>query len=1171
MSEETTERTEELETEPSLEPDPTLDAADLAAYTAPEVPDEGLMEAADEALFGMHGATEGSTQWRITSLQLVNWGGFGGHHVVPLHSETTLLTGASGVGKSSLLDAWTTLMMPSDTRLNGASNDVAPGRARSAGQRSPLSYLRGVVDQAEDRAGGGARQVTLRGSDEDTWGAVAATFVDDRQRRFTVLRIFYVPRRATRTSDVLTRLATVEGELDLSDLQQAVGSRFAPRELRALFPRLQCHETYAVFAARLHARLGIGANGDGDKALRLLARIQASQPVRSVDELYKEMVLERPATYAAADRAVEHFDDLEASYETMVTEQQKSDLLAPIEDHHRVLVAAQDRIGELDAYGATSPGPSPLRLWELRRHAGLLAEAVRANQAARETNRDRRASIARKVADLQVELSTAREAHRGAGGETLELLGAELKKEQARAEELAERRDRLAPRAAVLGVDLTSAESYAAAQAEGRSFLAGYDAELARLEDGVVDVARRQGPLLERRAELRKDRASLAGRRGRVPRELDEIRRLLAETAGLTTAELPFLAELIEVRPDEERWRTAVETVLGGVARQLLVPADELRDFSAAIDHLDLPRRITFVGADLDVDPPTPGSADRISGKLDHQDGPFAGWVRWYLADPSRDALCVESAADLDGGGFRVTLAGQTRSGRRGSHGRSGGADIIGFSNTEALAAVDAALGRIEDQLDGLDRERTEVASRKRAAEARVAAYQAIADIPFADLDVASSQERCDELSAQRERVLGSDAHLRTLAGQVDEIEAAMRAAEVERTLAADERAELEQEHARLVDAEDACHDELDRVEQAATLGEEQAARLDAEFAAAVGPGVEGSLDRFAENCSRLRDRLGEAARTASEQIAAASRELVRIFGLYAERWPDPNRGTALTSYRDYADILAEIRRTGLADRREEWRRRLADWSGQDLVPLAGAMAAAIEDIEDRLAPINDILRRLPFGAGSDRLRIRIRRLTPTEVTLFLGDLRELSQGTGERLAGEQLEARFVRLQRFMAQLRTADDPRAGAAEARLRDALLDVRRHVEVSAERYDPRTGAHQAWYRTLGEKSGGESQELIAFVIGAALRFRLGDELRSRPRFAPVFLDEGFVKADAEFAGRAVAAWKGLGFQLVVGAPFDKFTGLERHMDEFLEVVKNPATNAARVRRVVDATSV
>ena len=142
------------------------------------------------------------------------------------------------------------------------------------------------------------------------------------------------------------------------------------------------------------------------------------------------------------------------------------------------------------------------------------------------------------------------------------------------------------------------------------------------------------------------------------------------------------------------------------------------------------------------------------------------------------------------------------------------------------------------------------------------------------------------------------------------------------------------------------------------------------------------------------------------------------------------------------------------------------------------------------------------------------------------------------------------------------------AVAATDRDRLLDVRRHVEISAERYDHTSGELRATYRTLGEKSGGESQELVAFIVGSALRFRLGDETRSRPRFAPVFLDEGFVKADSEFAGRAVQAWRGLGFQLIVGVPLDKVTGLEPHMDELLAITKNSATHQSWITPITTA---
>src|SRR5690349_14779641 len=62
-------------------------------------------------------------QWRLESLQMVNWGGFNGHHKIEYHPESTLISGGSGTGKSTMLDAYTALVMPWKVPFNGASND----------------------------------------------------------------------------------------------------------------------------------------------------------------------------------------------------------------------------------------------------------------------------------------------------------------------------------------------------------------------------------------------------------------------------------------------------------------------------------------------------------------------------------------------------------------------------------------------------------------------------------------------------------------------------------------------------------------------------------------------------------------------------------------------------------------------------------------------------------------------------------------------------------------------------------------------------------------------------------------------------------------------------------------------------------------------------------------
>ena len=63
-------------------------------------------------------------------------------------------------------------------------------------------------------------------------------------------------------------------------------------------------DTDRDFTARIHSTLGIGAAGDGEKAVNLLGRIQAGQQITTVDELYKKMVLEEPETLATADGVV---------------------------------------------------------------------------------------------------------------------------------------------------------------------------------------------------------------------------------------------------------------------------------------------------------------------------------------------------------------------------------------------------------------------------------------------------------------------------------------------------------------------------------------------------------------------------------------------------------------------------------------------------------------------------------------------------------------------------------------------------------------------------------------------------------------------------------------------------------------------------------------------------
>jgi uncharacterized protein YPO0396 len=1088
-------------------------------------------------------------RWAAESMQLVNWGGFHGYTRIGFDPEATLLSGASGTGKSTILDAYLALMMPSDTPFNGASNDTA-GRARNPEQRNLLTYLRGKIDDNREAGTGALTDKVLRGIDGPIWGAISMTFTAATGRRLTALRAYHVPRGAVAFKDITMKMATLDGRLDLRELETLTTAKFDKRALVNRWPSMFVATTYTEFAQRLFDRLGIGAGGNGARALRLLARIQAGQQVRTVDGLYKAMVLERPATYAAADSAAKHFDDLDRSYQQMQTAADKQRALVRLPQLWEELEQTRAAAKLIDTFGADLPGDTPFLLWKLRTREQLLDSAARAALRSQGllTERCRAAGLER--ARLKNELARVETAQRTAGGDTIKQLKTEIEAAGANCRSIRTRRAKFTDATVGLGIDPVSAADFVAARSAAETFLTELPGKLHGLSSEQQQLREQGWPAQARRAELISERDSLTGRTGRVPRRLHEARLAIAAAAGIDPAELPFVAELIDVAPGEQPWRKAAEATLYSIVRVLLIDDSRLQQVSRAIDPIPLPIRVHFEGVAHRPHADEPGDPGNISGKLVYKQSPFSWWIRERVTRRGTDHLCVQSPAELNGDGPRVTRNGQTRNGRRGAHGDLSDASIIGFSSAGRLAEISTEISELEAILGGLMRREHKLDEQAQELHRLESAHKWVQATEWADIDIATAKTLLDGKQSELARLLAANDVLAALDKEHARLERELSDAQAESTRAKDGLENVETEYSELCEQQDETTLTLDRIDADGTvvLSDGQADYLDTAFVEV------GSLDRLADfdrSVPKLRTRLAEQTSTARKQAAGAADSLTGIFEQFQSRWPDPNRGIGIDSYPEYRDILDNIVATGLAERRQEWRRRLSQWTGQDLVPLAGAFGAALDEIQARLDPVNDILAALPFGPANDRLRISLRVVQYDDVARFRKQLTHLASGVTSDISDEQAQQRFLELRSFIALIRKPDG--GTRPEGTSRDFYLDVRRHVEITAVRIDG-SGRELATYASLGGKSGGETQELMAFIVGAALRYQLGDEDRL-PRFAPVFLDEGFIKSDSEFAGRSVQAWKKLGFQLIVGVPLDKVTALEPAMRLILTVTKSP----------------
>lgn len=1114
-------------------------------------------------------------QWRIRHVQVINWGGFEGLNTLEFHPFGTLVTGASGCGKSTLLDAYLALMMPSSVALNGASNQ-AEGRARSEGQRNPLSYMRGKTDADTDPVTGEEIAQVLRGKNRATWSVIAAEFVSDTGSIYTLFRTYFATASVQTNTEIQMRMFTRPGQVDLHELASLVSTGFKPSTVEKTLAGAKHRATYDSFAAAFHAALGIGASGDGAKAINMLAQIQAGGSISTVNDLYRDRVLERPETYAKAKSAVEHFNNLQAMYQKMRTEQDKADRLAPIPDIYRTATECQDELETIDSFGINRQGDTPFTEWRLHTEDALLDLALTANKADRsaaEQAQSRALEDEKAVAD---NLEQARETRRALGGDRLDEIDASIQRLDAARTSAEIKRDNVLThiqplveeaRLADSEPPLASADALSAAQATAQAFIAAAPTKHSELHTTRTAIQERRYPLLEESRRLKSDIATMSRNQSRIDTRLDERRNALAHAAGLNPRDLPFVAELIDVADGQERWRTAADSVLGGLARTLLVDKEFLAEFSRRIDTVRLTAQLRFEGVPLRDHVDVDGDPERISGRIVHKPSPFSHWIASEIS--KRDAHCVASADGLNGPGYRVAMSGQTRNGTAGTVGQSGRHSIIGFANEQLIADLQADAEEVEQQLTDIDKELLAIERTIENFAAVVKAHERVAETVWSDVDVDGITSQLTRRHIDRSRLLAADVALNEIDQRITGLDGQLRKAR-KLTFTADQRAEsLAKTFEELVTQQDTVHSAQDRIEHAGTssLTTEQHQHLDAALAGATSSVVIDHQSFHQTWVSVVRNQLTERFGASQRRLGDMNRQLGTIFESYLAQWPDPNLSAKPEAYFDYQRILDDILATGLHARRVTWLEAVREWTAQDLLPLNNAIEKSLADIEKRLEDINGILADLPFGPGRDRLRISFRRLSPEAVVSFRKTLRRLANVPSRELSEDQLLQRFSELQDFIGLIRRSDDrhltPEMVEANPG-RDALLDVRRHIQIEAVRYS-QTGTRLATYRRLSEKSGGETQELIAFILGSALRYRLGDEERSRPRFAPVFLDEGFIKADAEFAGRAVQAWQGLGFQLIIAAPFDKVSGLGEYMGTLAAVGKSQKTGFSQIVKV------
>ena len=287
----------------------------------------------------------------LTSIELYNWGGFQGYHRAEIDPSGTAVIGPTGSGKTTLVDALMTLLC-ANPRYNLAST----GGHES--DRDLVSYVRGVTGPGD----GGVEQSHIARQGK-TVTAIAATLERDgaQVRLGAVLWFEGTSSSASDLKKLWLLSESPEQTLEHWLSQHHAGGMRALRQMEKDGMGIWPYPSKKAFLARLRDYFEVGEN-----AFTLLNRAAGLKQLNSIDEIFRELVLDDRSAFERAAEVASSFDDLTDIHRELETARKQQRSLQPVADGWERYRALQEQLQDKQALEGILPvwfAEQGYRLW----------------------------------------------------------------------------------------------------------------------------------------------------------------------------------------------------------------------------------------------------------------------------------------------------------------------------------------------------------------------------------------------------------------------------------------------------------------------------------------------------------------------------------------------------------------------------------------------------------------------------------------------------------------------------------------------------------------------------------------------------------------------------------------------------------------------------------------
>ncbi len=1090
--------------------------------------------------------------FRLVRLEVYNWGTFDGKvWSLTLDGKNALLTGDIGSGKSTLVDAVTTLLVP--------ANKVAYNKAAGADlkERSLRSYVLGYY-KSERNESGIARPVALR--DNNSYSVILGVFHNaGYNQTVTLAQVFYM-------KDVQGQPARLyvgaEKDLSISSDFSDFGSDISGLKKRLKGKKAELFDTFPPYGAWFRRRFGI----ENEQALELFHQTVSMKSVGNLTDFVRSHMLEPFDVAPRVKELLDHFEDLNSAYKAVLKATNQVKLLTP-------LVADCQRREELSAAAdnlracreALKFYFSQLKLELLHKRITLLQEEWERQNA--HVSRFTEKCESQRAHESELKRNIAEN-----GGDRIERLQDEIRRKTSDLDERRKKSKRYEELVRFLDIAPPSdQDSFITRRVEFASLYEESCERQSVLQNDITEgeVKLRQGK--QEHKDLSAEINSLKSRRNNIPASQVKMRSDLCQALKVKEEEMPFAGEHLQVREDERDWEGAAERMVRSFGLSLLVPDKYYVAVADWVDRTHLGGRLVYfrVRNSSQPLPPLP-QRDTLAGKLAiKHDSPFYDWLEREIAHRF-DVVCCDTQEQFRRATKAITRAGQTKgNGERHEKDDRHRIDdrslyVLGWTNAAKLAALEDNARQLEKHLGETGARIAAIQKEHNLVKDRLDKLSKLEEYTeYRELDWRTVATEIAKLEDEKRELELTSNLLKQLTEQLAELIIEMRETQKLLEEHRDKRSKTEQ---KKVDAEATQKETttyLEDPDNAVHLTRFQ--DLEAMRAEALG---EHQLT--VESCNNremdVRGWIQQRIDTENKKLATLRDKIIRGMSEYNKTYPvetaevDAN----VESANEYGEMLRSLVADDLPRFQAQFKEMLNENVIREVANFNSQLTREREEIKERIERINDSLTQIEYNPG--RYIVLEAQLTmDPDIRDFQTELRLCTEGT---LTGSDdmlySETKFMQVQQIIERFRG----REGQSEQdrRWTARVTDVRNWFTFAAsERYKEDKSEHEH-YTDSGGKSGGQKEKLAYTILAASLAYQFGLEwgaTRSRS-FRFVVIDEAFGRGSDESTQYGLTLFERMNLQLLVITPLQKIKVIEPFVS-YLGFVHNEGGSASRLRNL------